>query len=186
MEDGAIVALYWERKESAIKETSDKYGRYLMKIAWNILADHSDAEESVNDTYFHAWNAMPPHKPQILSTFLGKITRHLSIDIYRKRHSAKRGGSEYALSLEELSDCVPGDGNPEEVLDAQELAGHINRFLRELTPEARNLFVRRYFFFDPLSDAASSLGMNESKAKTLLFRTRQKLKDHLEKEGYAL
>ena len=92
MEDAAIVALYWERKESAIKETSDKYGRYLMKIAWNILADREDAEESVNDTYLHAWNAMPPHRPQVLSTFLGKITRHLSIDIYRKRHSAKRGG----------------------------------------------------------------------------------------------
>ena len=186
MEDAAIVALYWERKESAIKETSDKYGRYLTKIAWNILADREDAEESVNDTYLHAWNAMPPHRPNVLSTFLGKITRHLSIDIYRKRHSAKRGGSEYELSLEELSDCVAGEGSPEEALDAQELGGHIDRFLRDLTPEARQLFLRRYYYFDPLAEAAASLGMTEGKAKTLLFRTRQKLKEFLEKEGYVL
>ena len=186
MEDGAIVALYWERNESAIKETSDKYGRYLMKIAWNILTDREDAEESVNDTYLHAWNAMPPHRPQILSTFLGRITRHLSIDIYRKRNSAKRGGSEYALSLDELSDCVQAEGSPEEVIDAKELAGHINGFLRDLAPEARILFIRRYYYFDPLADAAASLGMTEGKAKTLLFRTRKKLKEYLEKEGYVL
>ena len=186
MEDGAIVALYWERNESAIKETSDKYGRYLMKIAWNILTDREDAEESVNDTYLHAWNAMPPHRPQLLSTFLGKITRHLSIDMYRRRHTAKRGGSEYALSLDELSDCVSGEGSPEESLDLQELAGHINRFLRDQSPEARKLFICRYYYFDPLADAASSLGMTESRAKTLLFRTRQKLKEYLEKEDYVL
>ena len=186
MEDAAIVALYWERKESAIKETSDKYGRYLTKIAWNILSDREDAEESVNDTYLHAWHAMPPHRPQVLSTFLGKITRRLSIDIYRKRHSAKRGGSEYALSLEELSDCIPGEGSPEEALDAKELAGHINGFLRDLAPEARKLFIRRYYYFDPLADTAAALGMTESKAKTVLFRTRQKLKEYLEKEGYVL
>ena len=186
MEDGAIVALYWERNESALKETSDKYGRYLMKIAWNILTSREDAEESVNDTYLHAWNAMPPHRPQVLSTFLGRITRHLSIDLYRKKHSAKRGGSEYALSLDELSDCVSGGGSPEETLDLQELAGHINQFLRGLTPEARKLFVCRYYYFDPLADAAAALGMTESKAKTLLFRTRQKLKEYLEKEDYVL
>ncbi len=186
MEDSAIVALYWDRNESALRETSEKYGRYLMKIAWNILADREDSEESVNDTYLHAWNAMPPHRPQVLSTFLGKITRHLSIDIYRKRHSAKRGGSEYALSMDELTDCVPGGGSPEEAIEARELAGSINRFLKELTPEARKLFVCRYYYFDPLADAASSLGMTEGKAKTLLFRTRRKLKEYLEKEGYVL
>ena len=186
MEDSVIVALYWERNESAIKETSDKYGRYLTKIAWNILADREDAEESVNDTYLHAWNAMPPHRPAVLSTFLGRITRHLSIDIYRRRHSAKRGGSEYALSLDELSDCVPGEGSPEEALDAEELAGHINRFLRNLSPETRKLFICRYYYFDSVADAASSLGITEGKAKTLLFRTRRKLKEYLEKEGYIL
>ena len=186
MEDSAIVALYWERNESAIQETSDKYERYLTRIAWNILADREDTEESVNDTYLHAWNAMPPHRPAVLSTFLGKITRHLSIDIYRRRHSAKRGGSEYALSLEELSDCVQGAGGPEEIYGAEELADHINRFLRSPTPDARKLFIRRYYFFDPVADAASSLGMTEGKAKTVLFRTRKKLKEYLEKEGYVL
>ena len=186
MEDGAIVALYWERKESAIKETSDKYGRYLAKIAWNILADRGDAEESVNDTYLHAWNAMPPHRPQILSTFLGKITRRLSIDLYRRRTSAKRGGSEYALSLDELSDCIQGEGSPEEALDAKELAGQINLFLKELAAEERKLFLRRYYYFDSVAEASASLGMTEGKAKTLLFRIRRKLKEFLEKEGYIL
>ena len=186
MEDGAIVALYWKRDESAIKETSDKYGRYLTKIAWNILADREDAEESVNDTYLHAWNAMPPHRPAVLSTFLGKITRHLSIDIYRRRHSAKRGGSEYALSLDELKYCVPGEGCPEDAFEAEELAAHISRFLRSLSPEARKLFICRYYYFDSVAGAASSLGMTEGKAKTLLFRTRRKLKEYLGKEGYVL
>lgn len=186
MEDSAIVALYWERNETAVKETSDKYGRYLLKIAWNILADREDAEESVNDTYLHAWNAMPPHRPSVLSAFLGKITRHLSIDIYRRRHSAKRLGSEYALSLDELSDCMPGGDRPEDAFDAKELAEHINRFLRELTPEVRKLFICRYYYFDPVAEAASSLGMKEGRAKTLLFRTRKKLKEYLEKEGYVL
>ena len=186
MEDHAIIELYWERSEDAISKTAAKYGGYCYTIAYNILSNNEDAEESVNDTYLHAWNAMPPHRPQVLSTFLGKITRHLSIDIYRKRHSAKRGGSEYALSLDELSDCVPGEGSPEETLDARELAGHINRFLRELSPEARKLFVCRYYYFDPLAEAASALGITEGKAKTLLFRTRRKLKEYLEKEGYDL
>ncbi len=186
MEDSAIVALYWERNESAIKETSDKYERYLTRIAWNILADREDAEESVNDTYLHAWNAMPPHRPAALSAFLGRITRHLSIDIYRKRRSAKRGGSEYALSLDELADCVPGEGSPEDAFAAEELADHINRFLRGLAPETRKLFICRYYYFDPVASAAAALGMTEGKAKTLLFRTRLKLKEYLEKEGYVL
>ena len=108
MEDEAIVRLYWQRDEGAIRETRDKYGNYLTKIAWNILANHEDSEESVNDTYLRAWDSMPPQKPGILSTYLGKITRQLSIDLYRKKHRQKRGGSDYALSLTELEDCVSG------------------------------------------------------------------------------
>lgn len=104
MQDEKIVALYWERNETAIHETEQKYGRYLTKIAYNVLADLEDSKESVNDTYLSAWNSMPPHKPEILSTYLAKITRRISIDIYRKKNRKKRQPSEYALSLEELEE----------------------------------------------------------------------------------
>ena len=93
MQDERIVELYWQRDESAIQETEQKYGSYLTKIAYNILSDLEDSKESVNDTYMKAWNSMPPHKPNILSTYLGKITRQVSIDILRKRNSLKRQAS---------------------------------------------------------------------------------------------
>ena len=112
MQDEKIVELYWQRDESAIEETQGKYGRYLGKIAYNILADLEDSQESVNDTYLAAWNSMPPQKPSVLATYLGKITRRISIDIFRRRHREKRQASEYALSLSELEDCVGGGPSP--------------------------------------------------------------------------
>lgn len=118
MQDEKIVVLYWERNESAIYETEQKYGRYLMKIAYNILADMEDSKESVNDTYLGAWNSMPPHKPEILSTYLVKITRRISIDIFRKRNRKKRQISEYTISLEELGDCVSAGDTTEQEVDA--------------------------------------------------------------------
>ena len=118
MQDEKILDLYWERNESAIYETEQKYGRYLTKIAYNILADMEDSKESVNDTYLGAWNSMPPHKPEILSTYLVKITRWISIDIFRKRNRKKRQISEYTISLEELGDCVSVGDTTEQEVDA--------------------------------------------------------------------
>lgn len=118
MQDEKILDLYWERNESAIYETEQKYGRYLTKIAYNILADMEDSKESVNDTYLGAWNSMPPHKPEILSTYLVKITRRISIDIFRKRNRKKRQISEYTISLEELGDCVSVGDTTEQEVDA--------------------------------------------------------------------
>ena len=106
MQDEKIVELYWKRDESAVRETQEKYENYLYKIAYNILSDKEDSNESVNDTYLAAWNSMPPHKPNVLSTYLGKLTRRISIDIFRKRNRIKRQVSEYALSLTELQDCI--------------------------------------------------------------------------------
>lgn len=114
MRDDEIVTLYWKRDERAIKETKNEYGRYLFKIANNILDDFEDSRESVNDTYLAAWNSMPPHRPSILSTYLGKITRRISIDIFRKKNREKRRASEYALSLSELEECISGGSMPEE------------------------------------------------------------------------
>lgn len=186
MEDTQIVALYKQRDESAIKNTEEKYGRYLLKIAMNILADFEDSKESVNDTYLKAWNSIPPHLPRVLSTFLGKITRQTSIDIYRKRTSQKRQGTQYALSLAELEECIPAGGGPEQEFDENLLAETINNFLRSLPEDTCHLFIGRYYFADPLREVATYCNMSESKAKSLLHRTRLHLKEHLEKEGYTL
>ena len=186
MEDEKIVSLYWQRNESAIKETEEKYDRYLTKIAYNILSNHEDSRESVNDTYLAAWNSMPPHKPSVLSTYLAKITRRLSIDIFRHRNREKRKGSEYAISLSELGDCVSGGNTTEEIINVKLLADAIGIYLRTLPEEARTLFIGRYYFLDSLKEAAAYCGMTESKAKSLLHRTRLGLKEYLIKEGFDL
>ncbi len=186
MQDESIVALYWERDEAAIKETKNKYECYLSKIAYNILSDFEDCQESVNDTYLAAWNSMPSNKPNILSTYLGKLTRRISIDVFRRKNRKKRQGSEYALSLTELEDCITDGNSLEDTMEVKLLASAINDFLRTLPADARNLFVGRYYFLDSLHDAAKYCGMSESRAKSLLFRTRCNLKVYLEKEGFKV
>lgn len=186
MEDEQIVSLYWQRSEEAIKETEEKYDRYLTKIAYNILSNHEDSRESVNDTYLAAWESMPPHKPTVLSTYLAKITRRISIDIFRHRNRQKRQGSEYAISLSELGECVSGGNITEEIVNVKLLADTIGIYLRTLPEDARNLFIGRYYYLDSLKEAAAYCGMTESKAKSLLHRTRLGLKEHLTKEGFDL
>ncbi len=186
MEDAKIVQLYFDREETAISETQNKYGKYLMKIANNILYNYEDSEECVNDTYLSAWNAIPPHKPDVLSLFLGKLTRGHAIDVYRKSHAEKRIPSEFTSSLDELEDCIPGGSDVEENLEAKRLGEVISAFLKEQSDEARNLFVGRYFYADSLKDVAAYYGMTESKAKMVLFRTRQKLKEYLERAGFTV
>lgn len=186
MEDERIVALYFARDEAAIAETKTKYEAYLMKIAYNILFNTEDSSESVNDTYLAAWNSMPPHKPSVLSTYLGKLTRRISIDRVRRRSAEKRRGTQYAVSLDELSECLPAPTSPEQEADAKALGEKLSEFLRGLSKEARVAFVSRYFFMDSIKEIARYGGMSESKAKSLLFRTRQSLKEFLRKEGYEL
>lgn len=186
MKDNDIVALYWERNEEAIAETQRKFGAYLSKVAYNILSDFEDSKECVNDTYLAAWNSMPTNRPSILSTYLGKIVRQISIDVFRKRNTLKRYASEYAVSLDELGDGFSDGMTPELALDAKLLDEAINRFVRELPDDARNTFIGRYYFFDSLKDVAAYCGMSESKAKSLLYRTRQSLKAYLVKEGFDL
>ena len=184
MKDTDIVAMYWDRNEEAIAQTQRKYGAYLSKVAYNILSDFEDGKECVNDTYFAAWNSMPTNRPSILSTYLGKIVRQISIDVFRKRNTLKRYASEYAVSLDELGDSFSDGMTPELALDAKLLDEAINRFVRELPDDARNTFIGRYYFFDSLKNVAAYCGMNESKAKSLLYRTRQSLKTYLVKEGF--
>lgn len=186
MTDERIVELYWNRDESAVVETQSKYGSYLTKIAYNILTDMEDSLESVNDTYMHAWKSMPPHRPSVLSTFLAKITRRISIDILRKKSRDKRIPSEYTFSLSELEECIPERGDVEQQIEAEELGKAISLYLKTISPEARRLFVGRYFFLDSLKEVAAYCNMSESKAKSTLHRTRCGLKSYLEKEGYFI
>ena len=186
MEDEKIVDLYWNRDEAAIYESDRKYGRYLAKIAVNVLGDLEDGRESVNDAYYAAWNSIPPHRPSVLSTYLGKLTRRIAIDILRKRTRDKRGGTEYALSLNELEGTLSAGNTTEEAMDEKLLGEAISAFLRTLSPEARNTFIGRYYFMDPLSEVARYCGMSESKAKSMLHRTRLKLRAYLLREGFAV
>lgn len=184
MEDSRIVELYWDRSERAISETSSKYGAYCYAIAYHILADAGDADESVNDTYLGAWNSMPPHRPSVLSTFLGKLTRRISINRWRERRAEKRGGGQVPLALDELAEAVGAPDTPEQALDARELAAAVDRFLAALPELERDLFVCRYWFLAPVALLSEKFGFSLSKTKSMLFRTRQKLRTHLEKEGF--
>lgn len=181
MEDKQIIELYFDRNETAIKETENKYSAYLFVTAMNILNSREDSSECVNDTYFKAWNAIPPHNPPALKYFLGKITREISIDRFRKRYSGKRVGSEYEISLEELEECVSDGeyGDPEKTVELSFLAKSIGDYLRGCKREARIIFIMRYYFCDSIKDISGFLGVGESKVKSSLFRTRRGLKKWL-------
>lgn len=183
MEDSQIVELYWKRSENAIAETAAKYGNYCYKIAVNILANGEDAEESVNDTWLRAWNALPPHRPSVLHTFLGKITRRISIDKWRRRTAEKRGGSEAALALDELEDCIASGQDVEREVENRELVKALNAFLSGLSKDTRDVFVCRYFYLLSLAEIEERFAFSQSKTKSILSRTRKKLLAYLEKEG---
>ena len=182
MNDDKIVDLYWIRSEDAITETSIKYGKYCYGIAYNILSDAEDAEESVNDTYFDAWNTMPPHRPSALSAFLGKLTRRISIDRWRKRSAAKRGG-ELAAALDELNECVPSHENVEQDVLAADLEKRINTFVNDLPTAERRVFLCRYWYVNSMEEIARKTGFSLGKIKSMLHRTRKKLAASLQKEG---
>lgn len=186
MEDERILDLYWQRSETAIRETAEKYGNYCFAIADNILQNHEDANESVNDTYLKAWNAIPPKRPAVLRAFLGKIVRNLSLNRYAAQSAKKRGGNELALIFAELEGCLSAPDTTESEADMNHVAQAINAFLLAQDAETRKVFVRRYWYADSVSAIAQRFGMSESKAKSMLFRTRKKLKTHLEQEGIAI
>lgn len=183
MEDSGIVRLYFARSEQAIAETDRKYGPYCHRITYNILYNEEDAQECVSDTYLAAWNRIPPHKPAVLSAFLGKITRFLSIDRWRRKGSAKRGGGEIPLALSELEGCVSGGYDPEQAYIAREAAQALNRFLDTLPEMERNVFLRRYWYLDKVRDIGERYGFSESKVTAMLHRTREKLRERFRKEG---
>jgi len=186
MEDREIVALYWERNEKAITESENKYGRYCYSIALNILRNHEDSEECVNDTYAKAWNSIPPKKPEKLSVFLGKITRNLALDVLDKLSAKKRGSTEITLVLDEISECIPSPNYTEKEIDNRALAENLSSFLKTLTSENRKIFLQRYWYMMPIKEIAKENSFTESKVKMSLMRTRENLKIFLEKEGVEI
>lgn len=186
MQDAHIVALYWAREEQAIRETEQKYGGYLMQIAVNILGDREDGRETVNDTCWKAWRSIPPQRPEDLKTYLARLARQTAIDRFRNRNRDKRRESQYALSLAELEECVSGGDRTLEEAEMHRLAETMERWLWTLPKDTRCAFVRRYYYGDRLGQVAQELGMSQSRAKSLLYRARQSLKEFLEQEGFVL
>ncbi len=186
MDDKEIVELYWDRDEKAIEETQKKYGHYCYSIAFNILDNQEDAEESVNDTYMSAWSTMPPQKPNIFSAFIGRITRNISFKKWKSRTAIKRGGGQVNLLLDELGECIPAKNSVDSELETKELAAIIDSFLRGLPKEEQSIFLCRYWYFDSIADICRQFGYGESKVKMKLLRTRKKLLEKLEKEGVCL
>ncbi len=184
MDDKCIVDLYWQRNEQAISETAAKYGNYCYSIAYGILNNKEDAEESVNDTYNDAWQCIPPHRPSVLSTFLGKITRRISIDRFRYRTAKSRGGGEMPLVLEELLDCVASDEDIIEEMERSRLSEVINAFVLSLPKTEKKVFLCRYWYMDSIDSIRKQFGFSESKVKIMLYRTREKLRTILVKEGF--
>lgn len=184
MDDFCIVDMYWERNERAIEETSKKYGNYCYSIAFHILGDYMDAEECVNDTFRGAWDSMPPHRPTILSTYLGKITRRISLKMMRSRSAQKRGSGVVALSLDELSECIPGRTYVGESVEFQDLVASINNFLSLLPTDERRIFVQRYWHAMSIKEICEQFGYSKAKVESMLHRIRIKLKKHLVREGY--
>lgn len=186
MKDTDILDLYWARDERAIAETQNSYGKYCYSIAWHILYDKEDSDECVNDTWFRAWNAIPPDRPGKFALFLGKITRNLSLDRWKGKRTMKRGGGETAAALDELAECVPDGQNIEDTIVAAELERMINDFLHTLPEKDCNVFLRRYWYVEEYSEIAKRYDMNLNTVKTSLFRTRAKLREYLEREGIVL
>lgn len=184
MEDQGIIALFFDRSEQAIVETDKKYGGYCYAIAYNILSSKEDSEESVSDTYLTAWNAIPPTRPTFLNAFLGKITRHISIDRWRKRSARKRGGMEMVLALDELGECVDPHGLDAEI-SQRELTRALNDFLIALPETERNVFLCRYWYLDSIEAIVKRTGFSRSKVTSMLHRIRGKLRKKLSEGGYV-
>ena len=184
MDDGSIIELYFARDEQAIKETQTKYGKLCHNIANNILNCEEDSQECVNDTLVGIWNAIPPERPNNFKAFVCKITRNLSLKRFEAMNRQKRSCSAL-VSLEELEDILP-DENIAQGISDEHIGKAISNFLREEKESVRNVFIRKYYFFDSVSGISKRYGYTESKVKNMLYHTRNKLREYLIKEGFKI
>ena len=183
MDDSEIIELYWSRDQTAIEETDRKYGHTCHRIANDILSSPEDSEECFDDTYMATWNSIPPQRPLHLSAYLYRIVRNFSLIRLRELHAQKRGGGKLDLILDELEECVEAPSSVEKEYEAKELAEEIEKFLQTLSNDDQRIFVHRYWLTLPSKEIASRLGFKESKVNTSLHRSRNKLHEHLLKEG---
>ena len=186
MEDENIIRLYWDRDETAIEETSKKYGKYCFSIANNILCSREDSEECVNDTYVKVWDSIPPKRPSIFSAFIGKITRNISLNRYKLNNAEKRGGNEMPLVLDEVREIVSGHPDPEEQAIRDELIAAVNDYLATLPVEKRVMFVRRYWYADDVKSIAERMGTSENNISVSVRRIRNSLRDNLIERGFEI
>lgn len=186
MEDQKIIDLFEKRDQSALDALSEKYGAYCSKISHNILRDSCDSEENVNDTYMQVWNSIPPQKPHNLMAFLGRLSRNLALNKLKAKNAEKRNPAGGLVSLSELEECTPTGLSVENEADIKDLSRHISDFLYTQKEDARNVFIRRYFYCDSVEDISKRFSFSTSKVKSMLMRTREKLKLYLLKEGYTI
>lgn len=182
MDDEKILFLFAQRQDAALAETAAKYGKLCFRVADNILCNEQDSEECVNDTWLRAWNSIPPERPQKLSCYLARVTRNLAITRFRSRRAQKRGGGQLPLVLDELAECVSGGPDPQQNLESRELSERIDRFLSELDPGVRDVFVARYFFAASVSELSERTGRSKAAINSILQRTRKKLQTYLKEE----
>ena len=186
MEDRDIIGLFRKRSEDAINETAKKYGKYCHYIAYNILYNEQDSEECVNDTYLNAWDNIPPHNPDKLSAYLGKITRNLALNKWDYHNASKRGKGQFLLVLEELQECISSADSTEKIVDELHFANTLNSFLSSLPKQKRIVFLRRYWYMSSIKEICADFGMSESKVKMMLMRLRNDFRVYLEKEGISV
>lgn len=182
MQDEQIIELFWARDQRALAETERSYGPACRTLARRILRSREDAEECVSDAWFRLWQRIPPERPDNFGGFLHRIVRNLCLDRLRREEAAKRGGRAVTVSLDELTQ-VTGRGSVESGLLAQELGRAVDRFLRTQSDRARNVFLRRYYFFDTRTEIAARYGISVAQVSVLLSRTRKRLHNFLAKEG---
>ena len=183
MDDARIVDLYWARSERALEETERKFGAYCRTVAYNILSDASDAEECVNDAWMKAWNSMPTDRPRRLAPYLGKMTRWLSLSRLRERNSLKRGGGELPLALDELAEALDSGADTQKELELRELERALRRLIEALGKDERDVFLSRYWYMADIGTIAERFGFTAAKTRSMLFRTRKKLRSLLRKEN---
>lgn len=186
MDDNEIVELYLSRNEDAINQTAVKYGARLRKIAFRIVDDFETAKECENSAYFKTWESIPPYEPRdYLFAFVGRIIRHIALDVCKMNGRQKRQAV-YCELTEEMQECLPSVNDTENEMEAKYLSGLINDYLKSCSQEQQNIFVRRYWYFDSVAEISEAYGFSLSKVKTTLFRMRSELKKYLEKGGYEV
>lgn len=180
LEDNDIIDMYWNRNEKAIEETDRKYGRFLYRIAYNIIYNHPDCEECLNDTYLSTWNTVPPTIPIVFQSFLSKIMRNVAVDKLRERGAAKRIPSELIVSIDEIGEMIPYNEENEAI---EAIAEILNGYLRELDDREQLIFVCRYYYCDRVSEIAEMLNVSDRTVFRMLSSIKDGLKSKFDEEG---